>query len=141
MTILRELKYYFTEEERAELGERVARLVEERENLDAEKKLAAKKYGQEIAEIDGEIGSVARLIRKKYEIRSVECDVINDYKAKTVVVMRIDTGEPVESRPMTPDELQGRLFDGPGQDVEQFPDGGFVVKTDIPNVNDDEERS
>lgn len=130
-----ELKVYLTETETVELAKQAAVIVEKIEDLENEKKIVAKKYAAEISAIQDELFNLSRKVRNGFERREVVCQIVRDFDEKTVVIVRTDTGEPIESRKMTADELQGKLFDGPGEVVEQFPnreqlDGGFVVHPD-----------
>lgn len=43
--------------------------------------------------------------------KEVDCEIITDTDKKTYEIVRLDTKEVIESRSMTPEELQGQLFD------------------------------
>ena len=44
-----------------------------------------------------------------YEMTTVKCEFVPDWKSKTWIINRADNGEFVKERKMTPDELQMRL--------------------------------
>ena len=54
---------------------------------------------------EGSRAKFAALVRQRYEHRTVECEVVRNYTAKTITVNRLDTGAAVETRPMTDDEV------------------------------------
>jgi hypothetical protein len=64
----------------------------------------------EIAEQKSHALDLLRRVREKHEDREVECERIADFGAKKLRVTRLDTGEVVQERALTFDELQGRLF-------------------------------
>ncbi len=51
-----------------------------------------------------------RRVREKSEDREVECERTADFATRKLRVIRMDTGEVVQERALTFDELQGRLF-------------------------------
>lgn len=111
MKTTRELPVQLEEEQIAELGRQVAKRVRERADLQEEKK-------QQNADINARLKDVSEIIRKTSEqiatgtaIREVECTVDKNIDTKMVTVTRDDTGEVIEHRPMTTEELQQELFD------------------------------
>ncbi len=58
---------------------------------------------------EADVIRLSNLIRQKYEMRKVECEVICDFDEATLTVKRMDTGAIVNSRPMTEHELQREL--------------------------------
>jgi hypothetical protein len=128
-TIKKELRCYLTETETVGYAKQAAVLVERIEDQENEKKMTAKQYAAEISALQDELFGLSRKVRNGFEVRSVDCEIVRDYESKQIVIVRTDTGEPVESRKMTPAELQKPLFDGPGEVVERFPEGGFKIET------------
>ena len=53
---------------------------------------------------------VATVVREKREFRDIEVVETKDHDRKKVDLVRVDTGEIIESRGMTPEELQRTLF-------------------------------
>jgi len=66
-----------------------------------------------------EIGVLARKIQNGYEFRDVDCEIQFLENEKAVQIVRLDTGQVIEKRAMTPDELQKHLFE------EEPPEEGF----------------
>ena len=58
------------------------------------------------SEAECALSRYAAAVRRKYEYRRVACEVAHNYVTEMVTAMRLDTGEEIESRPMTDDELQ-----------------------------------
>lgn len=79
------------------------------DKIDAE--LAVAKVTAKAAKepITARIGELKAQVTTKKEHRLVDCEESKDFKRNMVEVVRIDTGEVVDSRPMTPDERQEEL--------------------------------
>jgi hypothetical protein len=61
---------------------------------------------------DAAISEQSNKIRNKYEYRTVECEVIQDFKSLRVRVIRKDTQDILEERLMNAAELESKtLFD------------------------------
>lgn len=61
---------------------------------------------------------LGRVVREKREFRAVQIVEQPDHERRVVDTVRIDTGEIVESRGMTPAELQRTLFAVNAQPIE-----------------------
>jgi hypothetical protein len=110
MKTTKRLPVQLTEEDLRDRGDALAASVQQTAALTEEKKA-------QDAEINGKIKLSKEITRKlagilasKTEEREVECDVTKDYKGNTVTTSRSDTGEVVDTRPMTPDERQEELY-------------------------------
>jgi len=69
-----------------------------------------RKYiGDEIKTLDQAVMDLRNTVHFQHETRPVECEAILDYSEKMVTFIRLDTGEDVETRPMTQDERQMEL--------------------------------
>lgn len=77
--------------------------------LDDERKQAASRYRDELAALDGDIRELAQIVATRTETRMVEVEHRPDYDARMMHVYRLDTGELVDSRPLTADEMQVEL--------------------------------
>ena len=100
-----DLKCDLTREELLEAGAKMAdaaQRIAELESALASYK-AQNKSAMEIEKAQTE--SLSDKIRRKYEYRAIKCMVIKDYQAGRVTCTRSDTGEEIENRPMTDDEL------------------------------------
>lgn len=107
--IKRLLKVALTPEEERFFGKESARYRQElalaNDQLDEIK-------GQFKGKIEGyekEQNRIMVLLNNGYEYRDVECEIIEDFKALTIQVTRLDTGEVVEDRPMNEAERQQNL--------------------------------
>ena len=100
-----DLKCELTREELLEAGAKMADAAQRIAEL--ESALASYK-AQNKSEMEVEKAQTERLsdkIRRKYEYRPIKCLVEKDYQAGRVTVFRTDTGDVIEARPMTDDEL------------------------------------
>lgn len=78
--------------------------AEEDRQTDVKAQMKAK-----LTELDARKTRLAITIGRKEEYRDVRCEVQADAQAGTVTVIRMDTGEALETRPMTEDERQRAL--------------------------------
>jgi len=92
-------------------AERVLYEAEQAETLAAfeykEKKAALQKA---TSTARARLSVLGRTVREKRETRAVEVLEHLNHEAQTVDTVRTDTGEIIESRRMTPDELQTSIF-------------------------------
>ncbi|MCW8137280.1 MAG: hypothetical protein KIT58_00035 [Planctomycetota bacterium] len=88
-----------------ELAGKITALVQKEE----EKKEAAKQAKEEIDRLKAEVVSLSHVVSSRKEPRPVEVVERPDPRRKVVTVVRLDTQEVVESRPMTPLELEDAL--------------------------------
>ena len=102
----RKLPVQLTDDEIADSGRSVAKAVEQKAALQEEKKAQTADI-----KLQGEIiRTLSHVIATGVEEREIEVEVRKDNDSKTVSVVREDTGEVVETRAMTPEELQQSLF-------------------------------
>jgi hypothetical protein len=104
--VTKNLQYRFSDEELAEIADGLVKELDEisvaefkRKNLAAEMKADIDKK-KELAD------DLRRKYRNRYEYRDVDCEVTYDYDRRVVVTMRTDTGEIIDERGMTAEELQ-----------------------------------
>jgi uncharacterized FlaG/YvyC family protein len=110
MKTSRNLPVLLTDDEIAERGKQVAKAVEMGAALKEERKNQTAKLTGDI-KLQGEIvRRLSRAIASGHDEKEVECTVNKDFGRKEVTVIRDDTGEIVDVRPMTPDEQQETLF-------------------------------
>lgn len=79
--------------------------TEEDDQKDA--KAAMKKR---LDDLNRDITDIAKIVREKAEPRPVEVHESKNYARRIVEVVRVDTGEVVDSRPMTEQERNVDLF-------------------------------
>ncbi len=105
----RYLRYTFNDDEKKELAKEMAQAVVERDTATAEMETVKAQFEGRITKAEGEITLNAGKINSGYEMRHIECEVTKDYKKGRVTVVRLDTGELVEDRPMTGEEKQVQI--------------------------------
>jgi len=103
-------KYTFTEDEKKELSEKLARGISDLAALEDHKKEMASQIKAEIDETKAAVNRYARHLQAGFEMRDLWCVVIMDYNEGTVSYVREDNGEIVRERRMTPEERQSKMF-------------------------------
>lgn len=106
------LKCILTEEEKLEAGMQLAMANAGVTEKEAEVKKFTSQAKAEIAAYDATISKLSGMIQNGYEYRKVDCEERMFPEEKRIEWIRLDTGEVYKTRPMTPDELQEKLFDG-----------------------------
>jgi len=110
-TVLHEVLVQLNDENVCEKARLLSKLLSEVEELKMEKKASAASYKSMIESKASEISKVARIIVARREKQMVECTIGFDYETATVAITDPHTGEVVETRPMTADERQQKMFD------------------------------
>jgi hypothetical protein len=111
--IIRTLKCQLTKAERETKKEELARLLDERDALQSSFDLLKSKHKASVAEFDSAIKTMRDSVRTNSEDRPIECEERHDERRGQIDIVRTDTLETIESRPMTVEERQGTLFDDP----------------------------
>lgn len=107
--VTRNLPCRLTEDELRQRGDALAEVVQE---LHAEEQRQADVKAQmkaRVTELEAKQTRFAITISRKEEYRDIECDVFGDPERGVVELVRRDSGEVVETRPMTEDERQRAL--------------------------------
>ncbi len=102
-------KVQLTEKEIRDASEKLAKLTDDIEGKEADKKSVASQYKADIDRLTSDARSEAALVRNKYDYRQVECREEFDNDHRTVSIVRTDTGETVRTRAMTSAEKQSDL--------------------------------
>lgn len=103
------LKVALTAAEIADRADRAAQLLADRDAKEADVK-AAQKHGKAmIEELDAEIRRLSSEVRNQSDYRSVDCERRYNYATSTVQDVRLDTGEVIAERGMSPNERQMEL--------------------------------
>jgi len=113
----RNLKCFLTEAEIANHAEIAANAEGEILALEDEFKAVKSGYTSQIDEKKSILHRHCGLVRSKFEFRETECRKFYNYTDRTVSVVRLDTYETIETRPMKDDEAQMELSDGELTDV------------------------
>lgn len=100
------LQCTLTMEERERRGSELAFVAGEIDRLEEQKKSATESFKSQIGTVEGRHRAIASVIRQGYEYRDVRCRRTFDYIERTVTVVREDTGEQVDHRPMNLKELE-----------------------------------
>lgn len=108
-TFTQELPCKLTHDEMLNRSRRAAQIVKEIEDEQASAKSAASRFKAKIEQLSGEARVIAIEIREEKTRKPVDCKKVRDYGEKTVSEIRLDTGEVLEIRGMTFDELQREL--------------------------------
>lgn len=96
-------------ETRAKLASRLALAYQERETLDARVARSAALHKAARAEAVATIRNLTVRLTNGYELRDVACDLVRDFTQHSISIVRLDTGEIVDVRPMEPAEAQHSL--------------------------------
>jgi len=99
------VKCQLTTEEILEAGQKLADAQNEIERLKNELDSFKSQMKAKTSEAEAVANRCGSLVREKYEHRKIKCTEVRDYDEEIVYAYRNDTGETVESRKMTADEL------------------------------------
>jgi hypothetical protein len=110
----RELPCRLSDAEVAERADAMARAIEQRDEVDAERVATAKGFKRQLDGIQELISQLARQVRDRSESREVPCKTEVDSEG-CVLVIRQDTGEVIEQRNAQPGEqlrlrMQGKEY-------------------------------
>ncbi len=99
-----------TDTEIRERGEQLADLRKQIAEVEATKKNTAENFKSQIITLVTRADDVTEEINTKSEVRDVEVTEEKDYDKKQAYTIRLDTGESVRTRALTPQELQRPLL-------------------------------
>lgn len=117
-----------------ELGKKESDLAK----LAEDKKAAASKFKSKIEECAAEITKLSSAVNTGYEDQEIGCSWRLDYQRKCAELFRDDTGEIVQSRPLTREELQEALFKD--RDVKDRAPAKGKGKKPLEGMDDEAER-
>jgi hypothetical protein len=115
----RNLYVTLTETELRGYSDELARITTAFYETEAEKKSVMTGFKDKLDKIGLDTRVLARIISTRRELREVECEWTRDYEAQKAFLYRMDTGELVDNRRLTEDEIQQRL---PGLEAEPAED-------------------
>ena len=104
--IFQNLRVQLTDEELIESSKKLTDAMEKIDEVVSQKKEAVAHYKTLEEAAAGEAAKYRNEIRSGYVYRDIRCDEIKNWDKKTVTIIRLDTGEIVNSREMMPDEMQ-----------------------------------
>ena len=106
----------------------MSNLYNERDALELQKSAAAKEFGEKIKNIEGEIAKLAQCVSSGFEHRSVTCEERLNFAIGEFRVTRLDTGEVLDARALTPNERQKKLnFQGTENEHELTQEADFPM--------------
>lgn len=111
----RELPVPLTDPERLQLGQDMAAAQSKAEQTERDKDAADKAFKGQIEAAYADVSDVAQKLRFGKVHRTVSCQHMMDYRLGRIRVVRMDTGEEIESRSMTSQERQMGMSFGDGK--------------------------
>lgn len=103
---IRTLACKLTQDEFNDRSTKLANLEQDIVSVETERKRVADDFKDRIGGLTHTRAEVARIVRQQYEHRTVDCTWHADWAGKSMILRRDDTGEAVEARTMTPEEMQ-----------------------------------
>ncbi len=114
----RRLPCKLTDQERQFKGDQLVQKMHAMEEAEDLFEVIRDSHKTRMKEFEKEISVLSRVIRERSEERDVEITENKDYESKTAQTVRLDTGEVVDTRPLTPQELQRPLSFTPSLPME-----------------------
>lgn len=128
-TETRSLWVLLTETEKNERARKATDALAERDAAAGRLKWQTKLLKQEVEQHEGRLHDLSRAVREGGEVQSVACHWVADYVDAKMTLIRDDTFDIVESRPMTGEERQLALpVRDAARDVADNADGGSKKK-------------
>ncbi len=109
-----------TPDEIRERGEKLASLRNQIADVEASKKQAMENFKSQLTTLTKIADDITEEISTKSEWRSVEITENKDFDKKKAFTIRLDTEEVVETRALTPKELQQGLFNDKPLAMEEY---------------------
>lgn len=101
------------EQGKAEVANKLAAAIQQLESIEGQKKAADAGFNGQMKSIQQQIHTLSYKVINNEEMRSIVCDLQLNYTKQTATLIRTDTNEVVQERPMTDEEKQMDLdFDG-----------------------------
>lgn len=107
----RTLPVVLTNEELLTFSDTLAKTVQEKETITAEKKKVDAKYKSILDGLTMKVNELADMVESKKESRLVECEWRKDIEAQTKTLIRLDTGEVVDVMAIDDNDRQEELFE------------------------------
>lgn len=102
------LEVKLTEDEVLERSKALAETIQTKRKVENEKANDMRAYGEQLKDLSGEIAKLSHVVSTGEESRSVEVE--ESRREGNIVIVRLDTGEVIETRAAEGDELQGEFF-------------------------------
>ncbi len=127
--VTRDLPVKLSDAEMAAVAREIGRLNAERQVMEANAKVANDQWKDRIRGVEARVADLATKAHEGQEARPTECQEEYDYRLGEVRVVRTDTGEKLEVRPMTSEERQPTLA---GVSTEPKPKKGKAKLAAVP---------
>lgn len=105
----RHLQVIFSQDVMGTMSKELAMSFNRRSQLELKLKEVTTQIKGEIAKADADISRLATDVERGYTYRDVDCTLIYDFTSNLYSMVRNDTKEVVESRPLSDDEKQLEL--------------------------------
>jgi len=99
-------------------GEKLASLTIEKIMKEEEKKKINKEKTDEITTLSSEILKLSNVLKSKKEVKTLECIEKIDYDSNKIIIIRVDTGDIIEEKPIPNSYLQEDFFDQDEIEIE-----------------------
>ena len=106
-----EVKYDFNKGELEGMRSDVVEKLDQYDSKEEKMKTEAATYKSELKELETAVASLRKKIRSKYEMRSVECDVVEDKSDGTRIYFHPDTSRVLRTEKLNPSDLQLSIED------------------------------
>jgi hypothetical protein len=121
-TTIIDIEHELTDLELGETAVKICQLDHEEGEIELKKKAAATEWGAKLKSNQMQRKTLCRQHRDGVVIQSVECRFENNYNDGTVDYYSVSSGAMVQSRDMTPEERQMKLFDEPEEIADISPE-------------------
>ena len=111
--VIRSLSVKLTDKELRERSIELAQVLDDVGAAEHEKKAATARFNEAIETLNSRSRTLGSAVKSGTEVRQVECRWIQNMAEIKMELRRDDTGEVVESRPMTKEERQVAMFPSP----------------------------
>jgi hypothetical protein len=124
-----DLEVKLTPKELQEKGQEMASAMLKYDEYEEEKKAIANDLGAKMKELHAKLSSLAKVTRRKTEVRPVECTVeLDTPETGTKRITRVDTKAVIKEMPMTMAERQTEMFQDSIEELNKM----FKLESDEP---------
>jgi len=107
-----------TPEQKEEVGTDMCKVLEETEQIEADKKEHSKQCALKIEKLDVQMAELATRFRRGYDDKEIKCVVQMDFATKVKNYLNEQTGEVIASEELQPSDFQMRIDYIPGVSAE-----------------------
>ena len=99
-------KYFFTEEEKANMSGSLAQKQIDKRIVEDERKSVMSDYKDRLDRFAWEINRLARGVVDGFEMRDFECRIVKDFEGHVKIYHDIHSGREIDRRPLDPSDYQ-----------------------------------